>query len=192
MEEGWLTRHLPAVPHGGQRTPHLLPRRRTGGGPGANPGKAGEEGASEFSAPWKTLGLSATPPPPGAALPTLGPPPAADALTEHRWTWATWPPASPGSPESLSRPPATTQSLRVAMFLLIKTQTDLGFRSVCPKDGDRPCVCNDSQTPGKEWPPCRSYSTVPKSGRGLVPGNQAGRSLISVHNEIRLSNTSTA
>lgn len=85
MEEGWLTRHLPAIPRGGQRTPHLLPRRRKGDGPGANPEKGEEEGVSAFSAPWKTLGLSAMPPPLGAALPTLGPPPAADALAEHGW-----------------------------------------------------------------------------------------------------------
>lgn len=50
-------------PTWGQRTPHLLPRRRKGGGPGASPGKAEEEGTSEFSAPWRPSGLSTTPHP---------------------------------------------------------------------------------------------------------------------------------
>lgn len=66
--------------------------------------------------------------------------------------------------------------------VLIKTPTDPGFRVLLPEDRGRACVCNGpSQKPGKHGPSTEGTALGPRSGRGLVLDNQAGRSLISVH-----------
>lgn len=66
--------------------------------------------------------------------------------------------------------------------VLIKTHTDPGFRVPLPEDQAPACVCNGpSQEPGKHGPSAEVTAAGPRSGRGLVPDNQAGRSLISVH-----------
>ena len=122
--------------------------------------------------PWA---LEAAPAHPERALP---------ALQQHVGEPGHWPSASPESPEGPSlppgepvRPPEVGLLVQGVHTVLIKARSD----PLLEEQGQS-CVCNGpSQEPGNDGPSTEVTGVGLRSGRGLVPDNQAGRSLISVH-----------